>query len=163
MDKQFEPSLGFNLGSDDEGSLVVALFKDIHEGSGLLVGIVSKPQVVEDQNLGLDETANVVEIAASGPGGLEFLEQEVDRQELCGVAFLAQPFSQSNGEMGFTQPGFSQDQQIFQVMGETEFTEFFDLGLGEILVEAKVPVLQIGAEPKARLGNQCLGGSVFAR
>jgi len=47
-------------------------------------------------------------------------------------------------------------------MEEAKFTEFFDLGLGEILVEAKVPVLQIGAEPKARLGHQCLGGSVLS-
>ena len=105
--KQFEPSLGLDLGSDDDGSLVVALFEEVHHRGGLFVGVVSKPQVMEDQNLGLNETSNVVEVTASSLGGLDFLEQEVDRQEQCVVAFLAQPFSQSDGEMSFTQAGFS--------------------------------------------------------
>jgi len=82
--KQFEPPLGLDLGSDDDGSLVVALFEDVHQRGGLFVSVVSKSQVVEDQDLGLDETSNVVEITASGLGGLDFLEQEIDRQELCG-------------------------------------------------------------------------------
>ena len=104
--KQFEPTLGFDLRGDDERRLVVTLFKDVDQGSSLLVGVVSQPQVIEDQNLGLDQTAHVVEITAGGLGGLDFLEQKVDRQELSGMAFLAEPFSQSDGEMGFAQAGF---------------------------------------------------------
>jgi hypothetical protein len=39
--KQFEPSLGLDLGGDDERSLVVALLEDVDQGGGLLVGVVS--------------------------------------------------------------------------------------------------------------------------
>ncbi len=39
--KQFKPSLGLDLGSDDERSLVVALFENVHQRGGLLVGVVS--------------------------------------------------------------------------------------------------------------------------
>jgi hypothetical protein len=39
--KQLEPALGLDLRGDDERYLVVALFKDVDEGSGLLVGVVS--------------------------------------------------------------------------------------------------------------------------
>ncbi len=53
------------------------------------MGVVSKPEVIEDQNLGLDEATDVVEVTAGGLGGLDFLEQEVDCQELSGLAFLA--------------------------------------------------------------------------
>ena len=47
--KEFKPSLGFDLRSDDERGLAVALFKDGHQGGGLLVGIVSESQVIKDQ------------------------------------------------------------------------------------------------------------------
>ena len=161
--KQFDPSLGLDLGSDDEGSLVVTLFEDVHQGSGLLMGVVSKSQVIEDQNLGLDEATDVVEVAAGGLGGLDFLEQEIDRQKLRGMAFLTEPFTESDSEMSFTQPGFADDQEIFLVMEEAELRELFDLGFGQILVEGEVQVFQVGAEAKASLGHKRLGGAVFAR
>ena len=77
--EQFEPTLGLDLGSDDEPGVVVALFEDVPLGSGLLMGVVSQPQVIEDQNLDLDKASHVVEITASGVGGLDFLEQKVNR------------------------------------------------------------------------------------
>ncbi len=40
--------------------------------------------------------------------------------------------------MSFTQPGFADDQKILLVMEKAQFTEFFDFGLGQILVEGKV-------------------------
>jgi hypothetical protein len=108
------------------GSLVVTLFEDVHEESGLLVGIVAKPQVIEDQNLGFDEATDVVEVTAGGLGGLDFLEEEVDRQKLSGMAFLAQSFTQSDGEMSFSQARFPKDQKILLVMEKAYFGEFFD-------------------------------------
>jgi hypothetical protein len=86
--KQFDPSLGLDLGSDDEGSLVVTLFQDVHQGSGLFMGVISKPEVIEDQNLGLDEASDVVKVTAGGLGGLNFLEHALSnarRQHLLGV------------------------------------------------------------------------------
>jgi hypothetical protein len=107
--KQFKPSLGFDLRSDDERGLAVALFEDVHQGGGLLVGIVSESQVIKDQHLGFDQTAYIKQIATGGSGGLDFFEQKVNREKLCGMPFLAEPFTQSNGEMGFTQAGLTQD------------------------------------------------------
>ena len=60
---------------------------------------------------------------------------EVDRQKLCGMAFLAEPFTQSDGEMSFAQAGFTYDQKILQVVEKAQLRELFDLGLGQILVE----------------------------
>lgn len=48
-------------------------------------------------------TADVIEAAASGLGGLDFFEQEVDREKLCRMTFLVEPFTQSDGEMSFAQ------------------------------------------------------------
>ena len=107
--KQLKPTLWLDLRSDDERRLVVTLLKNIDQGSSLLVGIVSQTEIVEDQDLGLDQTAHVVEIAPSGFGGLDFFEQKVDRQKLSGVALLAKPFAQSDSQMGFTQAGFTDD------------------------------------------------------
>jgi hypothetical protein len=58
--KQFYTSLGLNLGSNDNGSLAVALFNDVDQGGGLFVGVVSYAQVIENQNLDVNETSNVV-------------------------------------------------------------------------------------------------------
>src|SRR2546427_12154240 len=53
------------------------------------------------------------------------------------MALLAEPFTQSDGEMGFAQARFTQDQKIFQVMEEAQLRELFDLGFGQIFVESK--------------------------
>ena len=37
------------------------------------------------------------------------------------MAFLAEPFTQSDSEMGFAQPGFADDQKILQVMEKGQF------------------------------------------
>jgi len=77
--EQFEPTLGLDLGSDIQRRLVIALFEDLHQGGGLLMGVVSQPQVIEDQNLDLDKASHILEIMAGGLGGLDFLEQKVNR------------------------------------------------------------------------------------
>ena len=114
--EQLEPTLGLDLGGDDERGLVVALFENIDQGSRFVVGVVSQAEIVEDQDFGLDQRAHVVEIAARGLGGLDFFEQEAGRQEHRRVALLAEPLAQSGGEKGFAQAGFADDQKIFQVM-----------------------------------------------
>ena len=48
-------------------------------------------------------------------------------------------------------------------MEKGQLCELFDFGLGQILVEGYIPILQIGAEAKARLGDQRLSGAVLAR
>ena len=55
--------------------------KDSSLTTGLrFVGVVSEPQVIENQHLGFDETTDdVVEVTAGGLGSLDFFEQEVDR------------------------------------------------------------------------------------
>jgi hypothetical protein len=58
---------------------VVALFENVHQRSGFFVSVVAQPQVIEDQHLGFDQTAHVVEIAAGGLGGQDFFEQKIDR------------------------------------------------------------------------------------
>jgi hypothetical protein len=77
--EQFEPTLRLDLGSDDGPGVVVALFEDVHPGSGLLMGVASQPQVIKDQNLDLDKVSHTVEIMADGLDGLDFLEQKVNR------------------------------------------------------------------------------------
>ena len=84
--KQFKPALGFDLGSDDERGFVVALLENIDERGRFLVGVVAQTQVIEDQHLGFDQAAHVVEITPGGLGGLDFFKQEVDRQKLDGMA-----------------------------------------------------------------------------
>ena len=37
--------------------------------------------------------------------------------------------------MGFTQAGFAEDEEIFQVMEKAKLGEFFEFGFGKILVE----------------------------
>ncbi len=39
--EQFEPSPGIDLGSDDEGSLVLTLFEDVQQRGGFFMGVVS--------------------------------------------------------------------------------------------------------------------------
>ena len=134
--KQFKPSLGFDLRSDDKRGLAVALFEDVHQGSGLLVGIVSKSQIVEDQDLGFDQSAYVIQIAARSFGGLDFFEQKVDREETVRCP-RGEPLTQSNGEMGFPQAGFTKDQKIFQVMEKAQLGELFDLVLVRSLWKVK--------------------------
>ena len=60
--------------------LVIAFFKGLHQGSGLLLGVVSQSELIKDQDVGLDQTAYVVDITASGFGGMDFFEQKVDRE-----------------------------------------------------------------------------------
>ena len=84
--KQFEPSLGLDLRSDDERGLAVALFENVHQGGGLLVGIVSESQVIKDQHLGFDQTAYIKQIATGGSGGLDFFEQKAKRRFLFGFS-----------------------------------------------------------------------------
>ncbi len=67
--EHFEPSPGIDLGSDDEGSLVVTLFEDVHQRGGFFMSVVSSPKVIEDQNLGLDETSHIVERPACAEHG----------------------------------------------------------------------------------------------
>jgi hypothetical protein len=107
--EEFEPTLRLDLGSDDEGTLLVALFEDVHEGGSLFVGVVSESEVIKDEGFGLGERADVVKIAASSLGGLDFLEEEVDRVEDSSVALLAETFTEGNGKMTFTQTGFAED------------------------------------------------------
>jgi hypothetical protein len=40
----------------------------------------------------------------SAYGSLDFLEQEIDRQKLSGVTFLAEPFTESDGKVCFPTP-----------------------------------------------------------
>jgi hypothetical protein len=78
------------------------------------------------------------------------------------MAELTESPAHGDGKKSFARPGFAEDQQILQVVEKAELAEFFDLGLGEVLMKRKVDVLQIGAETKARLGHEDLGGSVLA-
>ena len=107
--KEFEPTLRLDLGSDDERTLLVTLFEDVHEGGSLFVGVISKSEVIKDEGLGLGKRADVVKIAACSLGGLNFLEEEVDREEDGGMAFLAETFTEGNGKMAFAQAGFPED------------------------------------------------------
>jgi len=96
--EEFEPTLRLDLGSDDKGTLLVALFEDVHEGGSLFVGVISETEVIKDEGLGLGERADVVEITTCSLGGLNFLEEEVDRKEDGSVALLAETFTEGNGK-----------------------------------------------------------------
>ncbi len=107
--EEFQPPLRVDLGGDDERALLVTLFEDVHQGGSLFVGVVSESEIIKDEGFGLGERADVVKLAASSLGGLDFLEEEVDREEDGGVAFVAKTFTKGNGQMTFTQTGFAED------------------------------------------------------
>ncbi len=52
------------------------------------MGVVSKSQIIEDEDFGLGQTSDLVEVAACSLGGLDLLEDEVDWEEDIGVAFV---------------------------------------------------------------------------
>lgn len=79
------------------------------------------------------------------------------------MTFLAEPFTQGDGQMGFPQAGFADDQEVFQIMEEAKLAELSDFGLGKILVETIVPVFEIGAEAQASFGGERFGRSVLSR
>lgn len=93
--------LRVDLRGHDHRCLLVAFFENIHQRSGFFMAIRAQPQIIEDEDFGFDETADVLEVPARGLDGLNFLEQEVHGQKQRGVAFLAQPLAQGDGQMGF--------------------------------------------------------------
>jgi hypothetical protein len=107
--EEFEPTLRVDLGSDDERALLVTLFEDVHQGGSLFVGVISETEVIKDEGLGLGKRADVVKVAASSLGGLDLLEEEVNREEDGGVALMAKTFTEGNGKMTFAQAGFAED------------------------------------------------------
>lgn len=155
--EELDPAPGIDLAGDDDGALSVTLLQDVHEASGLFVSVISKPEVVQDEDVGPVEISHVDEITAGDFLGLDFLHEQIDRGKEDTDFVLTEPASDSLSEVGFPLAGFAEDDEILFGMMEGAMGKLIQLGLGDTAVEGQIPVLKIQGCAEACFGDKALG------
>src|SRR5690606_3229236 len=62
--EELNPAPGIDLAGDDDGALPIPFLQDVHETGGFLVRVVSKAEVVQDQDLVPIKVPHIDEVAA---------------------------------------------------------------------------------------------------
>ena len=100
------------VGGEDEAGLLIASLNETEQQTGTLPGQGQVAHLIEDEDFGIDPLLQLFLQAVLIPGPFQFAEQVVQSEEQDPVPGLHRLHAQGHGQVGFTHPRRSQQDDV---------------------------------------------------
>lgn len=125
--------------------MVVAVFEDLEQVADLLTGHRVHEEVIEDEDVDAREFAEEAGHRVRCPGERKLLEEPRDSGEECTGAGPASRVSESRAEVGLSDTGFADNDDIVMLADPGAGGELPDEGLGDTPLWGAVDIVERGA------------------
>jgi len=157
----FMPMINGKLSSHDGGGAAVPVLDDLQEVSSLWGGHRSQTEIVDHQGFGLEKFFHELWIGAVCSGDGEFLEQARQPDVVGLEAHPASSVCQRAGEIGFTHPSGTGDDDVLVIGNPFALSQVEDYGLIETAWSFEVDVFGTGIDFESGDLEETLQASVL--
>lgn len=131
-----------SVGCDDRTATFVASSNEVVQVEGLVAGQWPKPEVVNDQEIGIREAEHLAFVGIVGP-----CRAKLEKHFVCGdveytVADDTGTMTESLGDVAFPDSGGTDQADVLALSDKSAGSEVDDLRLGDLGVEGKIEVLK---------------------